>query len=122
MALVFSILFFLTGFLPIISNVVKMSCLAFSILLFVVFFLFVLGKNKNKKDASEKECDEAMLLQKVDIGTKETVFFNSFENEEYLKLQWKEKGRKKTICFKRFSLYRREDEGRNKSLYCGYIG
>lgn len=88
------------GFLPIISSMVRISFLAFAVVLSVVFIMFTLKKNKDKKILSET--DELLPVPKMDIGMQETVFFDSFENEECLKLQWKERGRKKQFVLKEF--------------------
>ena len=90
------------GFLPIISSIIRMSCLALSILLFVVFIILILKDRKNKENLSEIESKEDTLIQKIDVGTQETVFFDSLDKDEYLKLQWKEKGRKKQFILKEF--------------------
>ena len=96
----FSCLIF--GILPIMSSMIRMSCLAFSILLFGVFMFITIRKSKHRKSLNKEEQNEFISIQKVDIGTKETVFFDSFENDEYLKLQWKERGRKKQFILKEF--------------------
>ena len=59
-------------------------------------------KSNHRKSLNKEEQNEFISIQKVDIGTKETVFFDSFENDEYLKLQWKERGRKKQFILKEF--------------------
>ena len=100
--LFFSFLCLIFGILPIMSSMIRMSCLAFSILLFVVFMFITIRKSKHRKSLSKEEQKELISIQKVDIGTKETVFFDSFENDEYLKLQWKERGRKKQFILKEF--------------------
>ena len=100
--LFFSFLCLIFGILPIMSSMIRMSCLAFSILLFVVFMFITIRKSKHRKSLSKEEQNEPVSIQKVDIGTKETVFFDSFENDEYLKLQWKERGRKKQFILKEF--------------------
>ena len=90
------------GFLPVTSSMIRISCLAFAILLSVVFIIFTLKKNKNKKSLQETESKELSPVKKMEIETKETVFFDSFENDECLKLQWKEKGRKKQFLLNEF--------------------
>ena len=100
--LFFSFLCLIFGILPIMSSMIRMSCLAFSILLFAVFIFITIRKSKHRKSLSKEEQNEPISIQKVDIGTKETVFFDSFENDEYLKLQWKERGRKKQFILKEF--------------------
>lgn len=100
--LFFSFLCLILGILPIMSSIIRMSCLAFSILLFAVFVYITVRKSKHRKSLSKEEQNELISIQKVDIGTKETVFFDSFENDEYLKLQWKERGRKKQFILKEF--------------------
>ena len=90
----------MVGLLPIFNTVIRMSCMAFSILLFVVFIIFIFEKNKNRKNYLKFKNNEFSSMQKLDIGTNETIFFDSFGNEDYLKLQWKEKGRKKQFVLK----------------------
>ena len=89
------------SFLPMTNVFLKISCRAFSILFFVFSFVtfLVKGKTKIKKEIEELE---EIPTQEVDIGIKETVFFDSCDNEEYLKLQWKERGRKKQFVLKDF--------------------
>ena len=89
------------SFLPMINVFLKISCRAFSILFFVFSFATFLAK-ENTKIKKETEDLEEIQMQEVDIGIKETVFFDSCDNEEYLKLQWKERGRKKQFVLKDF--------------------
>lgn len=93
-----SLVFLVFGFLPVISSIMRMSCVAFSVLLFIVSFTLFMKKDKTK-DAITKAKD-IKQVEKIDIGAAETVFFDSFENEECLKLQWKERGRKKQFILK----------------------
>jgi len=96
--LILSLVFLVFGFLPMISSIIRMSCIAFSMLLFIISFVLFMKKDKTK-DAITKTKDMKQV-QKIDIGVAETVFFDSFENEECLKLQWKERGRKKQFILK----------------------
>ena len=100
--LIFSLICLIVGMLPILSTVIRMSCIAFSILLFTVFIIFIFEKNKKRNTVLKGENTDFSPIQKIDIGTNETVFFNSFGNEDYLKLQWKEKGRKKQFVLNEF--------------------
>jgi len=100
--LVFSLLCLAVGILPIMSSMIRMSCLAFSILLFVIFLSTIIRKGKHKKPVLKEDYNELISIPKMDIGTKETIFFDSFENDNYLKLQWKERGRKKQFVLKDF--------------------
>jgi len=79
-----------------------MSCLAFSLLLFIIFLIINIRKSKHRKPLERGDFNGFESIPKIDIGTKETVFFDSFENDEYLKLQWKERGRKKQYILKEF--------------------
>ena len=100
--LALSLLCLIFGLLPLMSSMIRMSCLAFSILLFAVFLITIIRESKHRKPLLKEEQKEPIPIQKVDIGTKETIFFDSFENDEYLKLQWKERGRKKQFILKEF--------------------
>ena len=100
--LIFSLSCLIVGLLPIFGTTIRMSCVAFSILLFVILIIVIFDKNTNKKHILESENMDFSSIQKLDIGTNETVFFESFGNEDYLKLQWKEKGRKKQFVLKEF--------------------
>ena len=97
-----SLVFLMVGILPIFSTIIRMSCIAFSILLVVVCCIFVFEKNKKRTNFIKDENYHYSPIQKIDIGTNETVFFDSFGNEDYLKLQWKEKGREKQFVLKKF--------------------
>ena len=90
------------GFLPMMSSMIRISFLAFAVLLSVVFIMFTLKKNKDKDKEIVSETNEFSPIPKMDIGMQETVFFDSFENEECLKLQWKERGRRKQFVLKEF--------------------
>ena len=98
--LLISIIFLVPGFLPVIRSTIRMSCIAFSILLFAVFLILFLKKGKIKEYSEKTEEKEVNTIPKIDIGTAETIFFDSFENEECLKLQWKERGRNKQFILK----------------------
>ena len=100
--LILSLTCLIAGLLPTFNTIIRMSCMAFSVLLFVVFLISIVEKSKNRKNIPKSENIDFPLIQKIDIGTNETVFFESFGNEEYLKLQWKEKGRKKQFVLKEF--------------------
>lgn len=89
-----SVVFGGISFFPMLSVMIKISCMAMAILFLSIFLLSFLGvKTQIPKEEFEEETE-------VDI--KETVFFHSDESEEYLKLQWKEKGRKKQFTLKEF--------------------
>ena len=98
--LLVSFIFLVPGFLPVIRSTIRMSCIAFSILLFAVFLILLLKKGKIKEYSKKTEEKEVNTIPKIDIGTAETIFFDSFENEECLKLQWKERGRNKQFILK----------------------
>lgn len=80
------LLFLIISFLPVTTSILKISCIAFALLSLIVFFAISLGK---EKEAATKE----VSIEEIEM--KETIFFDSYEKEECLKLQWKEKGRKK---------------------------
>ena len=82
------------SFLPIISVVLKISCMAMAILFFTVFLLFF--RRVHHQMPKEEPAQE------TEVDIRETVFFHSDENEEYFKLQWKERGRKKQFVLKEF--------------------
>ena len=42
------------------------------------------------------------MWQEMEIDTGETIFFDTYESDENLKLQWKERGRKKQFILKEF--------------------
>ncbi len=99
--LIVSIIFVICSFLPGITFFLKISCRSFSFLLFLIFLIWILFQRKNTQQALNDK-NEEFLLQEIDVGMRETVFFDSYDNEEYLKLQWKEKGRKKQFVLKDF--------------------
>lgn len=101
-ALLLSAAFLGISFLPIVNTAMSISCMALSLLLFIIFLAATLYKDKNKEKVRVTEKKGETSAQEIDIGTKETVFFDSFESEEYLKLQWKERGRKKQFVLKDF--------------------
>lgn len=88
-----SAVFFILGFLPIINSTLKLSCLSFAVLL-PTFFL-VIGTKKEKEPSME-----SFPVKEIEIDRNETVFFNSYEDEERLKLEWKERGRRKQYVLK----------------------
>ena len=93
-ALIFLFLLFLIiSFLPIITSIVKMSCISLALLFLIIFFVVSFGQEKEvvKQEPPIEE-----------IEMKETIFFDSYEKEECLKLQWKEKGRKKQFVLESF--------------------
>lgn len=93
-ALIFLFLLFLViSFLPIITSILKMSCIALALLFLIIFFVVSFEK---EKEAVKKE------LPIEEIEMKETIFFDSYEKEECLKLQWKEKGRRKQFVLENF--------------------
>ena len=99
---IFSLVCLMVGLIPVLSTVIRMSCVAFSILLFVVFIFIIFLNDNNNKKFLKLEDKNISPIQKTEIGISETVFFESFENEDYLKLQWKEKGRNKQFVLKEF--------------------
>lgn len=99
---IFSLVCLMVGLIPVLSTVIRMSCVAFSILLFVVFIFIIFLNDNNNKKFLKSEDKNISPIQKTEIGISETVFFESFENEDYLKLQWKEKGRNKQFVLKEF--------------------
>lgn len=42
------------------------------------------------------------IRQEMEIDVGETIFFDTYESDENLKLQWKERGRKKQFILKEF--------------------
>ena len=94
LALILAIIFVIIGVLPMTPILLKISGMALALLFTVIFLLSSL----NKKPHIEKE----EINPVVETVIKETVFFASDENEDYLKLQWKEKGRKKQFVLKEF--------------------
>lgn len=99
---ILSIVFLILSFLPMISSTISISCIALSLLMFVGFVVLFVSEKKKKENSIKIEKEELYPIQEIDIGMKETVFFDSCENDEYLKLQWKEKGRKKQFILKEF--------------------
>lgn len=100
--LILAVVFLILGVLPVISTTLRISCIALSFLLFVGFVvIFIRGKRKSEKVKCIEE-ERQLPVQEVNIGMKETVFFDSYESDDYLKLQWKEKGRKKQFILKEF--------------------
>ncbi len=100
--LILAIVLLMLSFLPIVNSILKISCIAFSLLLFIIFLFFVLFKENRREIVQNNEKQEEYSVQKIDIEGKETVFFDSYENDNYLKLQWKERGRKKQFILKEF--------------------
>lgn len=74
-----------------IPNRIKISCLAVSLLSFLLFLSLLLLKKDKKKE--EKPQRTEPIEEEWEVG--ETLFFESQENEEEWKLQWKERGRLK---------------------------
>lgn len=93
--LILAIIFLVSGIFLGISSVLKISCISFSVLMFLSYLILLLKKEK----AIPKEI---LPMQEMEIENKETVFFNPCDDEETLKLQWKEKGRKKQYVLKEF--------------------
>ena len=89
------------GMLPYTNSVMRISGISLSILLFIVFLFLMFSKGKEKEKKQIYLEDEIIPKQEMDLGMKETVFFNACE-EEYFKLQWKEKGREKQFILKEF--------------------
>ena len=50
----------------------------------------------------EKVLEKNEIFPEMEIDTSETVFFDTYESEEVLKLQWKERGREKQFILKEF--------------------
>lgn len=100
--LILSIVFLTLGLLPILTTTISISCIALSLLLFVGSIIIFISEKKRKERVKNIEVEESFPVQEIDIGMKETVFFDSFEDEEYLKLQWKQNGRKKQFILKEF--------------------
>ena len=92
--LLLSVTFLILGILPMVTSILKISCIAFSILLFLIFLILFFGK--------EKERPKEEIRQEMEIDTGETIFFDTYESDENLKLQWKERGRKKQYILKEF--------------------
>ena len=85
---------FIICFLPFVEKNQKISCLALSIILFLfgIIHRFFLYRNK-KADTHE---EEEGFKDVAEIG-EETVFFGENKVNDNLKLQWKERGKKKII-------------------------
>ena len=98
--LVAAIVFFIFSILPYTNYAVKISGISLSILFFFVFLFLILSKRKEKDKKLVCIEDKIILKEENNIGMKETVFFNACE--EYLKLQWKEKGRQKQYVLREF--------------------
>ena len=99
--LLLAIAFLIFSVLPYTNYVMRISGVSLSILFFMVFLFLVFSKTKeidNKQNGME---EEKVPKQEMDIGMKDTVYFNAYE-EECLKLQWKEKGRQKQYTLKEF--------------------
>ena len=99
--LLISIAFFVFGILPYTNSIMRISGFSLSILFFIVFLFFLFSKRKEKEQKQICIEDEMIPKQEIDMGMKETVFFNACE-EDCLKLQWKEKGRQKQFVLKEF--------------------
>lgn len=89
------------GILPYASYTIRISSISISILLFLVFFILIVSKRKEKDKKQITIEEEIIPKQEIETGMNETVFFNDCE-EEYLKLQWKEKGKQKQFVLKEF--------------------
>ena len=92
---VLALIFFILGILPMLSIFIKISCISFSILFIFIFIILHFRKEK-------VELKESLPLQEMEIDMKETVFFNSYEEGKNLKLEWKERGRKKQYILEEF--------------------
>ena len=95
------IVFGIFSLLPGINAFLKISSRAFFLLLIVILVIILIFKSKKNKEELKIDLEQ-VPIQEIDIGIKETVFFDSCNNEECLKLQWKEKGRRKQYILKDF--------------------
>ena len=100
--LLLPILIALFSFLPKVNFIIKISCRAFSFLMLIVFFVLFLSKRKKTGKEEKNDNWEEYCIREPESVMKETVFFDSSENENYIKLLWKEKGRKKQFILKDF--------------------
>ena len=89
------------SFLPKLSSILKLSCRALSLLFMIVSFFFFLAKKKEGDKETQKDVQKEYFTPESDLSIKETVFFDAAE-EDYYKLQWKEKGRKKQFILRDF--------------------
>lgn len=99
--LVTAIALLIFSMLPYTNYAMKIFGISLSILLFIVFLFLIFSKRKEKDKKQICTEDEIIPKQEIDIGMKETIFFNACE-EECLKLQWKEKGRQKQYVLREF--------------------
>ena len=65
--LILSVVFLILGILPMVTSILKISCIAFSILLFLIFLILFFGK--------EKEMPKEEIRQEMEIDVGETIFF-----------------------------------------------
>ena len=73
--LILSIVFFILGFLPFISTNIRISCMAFSILLLVGFVMACVMRKKKLEKVKNIEQKEDFPMQEIGMG--ETVFFEN---------------------------------------------
>lgn len=92
--LILSFSIFILCFLPFVEKNQKISCLVLSaiLLLFGIIHRFFLYRNEREDTHREEE----EFKDLVEIG-EETVFFGENKGKDNLKLQWKERGKKKMI-------------------------
>lgn len=91
-SLLLFIIFLIISFLPVLSSLLKISCIAFAMLFLIVSFVLFFTKEKELPE-------EDIPMQEIEV--KETVYFKPQE-EDLLKLQWKERGRKKQFILEEF--------------------
>lgn len=89
--IVLSFVILTLSFLPFLEKNQKIACISFSIATFIMGIIMKLIKNKSnmeKKEETEREKIEE---------EEETIFFRSTQSREILKIQWKDKNKKKEM-------------------------
>ena len=92
--LILSSAIFILCFLPFVEKNQKISCLVLSVILLLFGIIHRFFLYRNEREDTHREEEEFKDL--VEIG-EETVFFGENKGKDNLKLQWKERGKKKMI-------------------------
>lgn len=92
--------FLLVGiqFINVVPDRIKLSSLAASVLFAILFFVCLFLK----KEKRQVEDEETQIENQEHWEVGETIFFESDEQKELWKLQWKERGRNKQVALENF--------------------
>lgn len=85
-------------FINVVPDRIKLSSLAASVLFAILFFVCLFLRKEKRQIEDEKTKIENQ--EQWEVG--ETIFFESDEQKELWKLQWKERGRNKQVTLENF--------------------